>query len=71
MYIFITPLLLLSFNIKTNSFTFFIKPIQSPFIITFVLFLLYSRTFPVIAQAEVKTILKTSGDTYKKNRDKK
>jgi hypothetical protein len=37
----------------------------------FVLFLLYSRTFPVIAQAEVKTILKTSGDNYKKNRDKK
>ena len=36
----------------------------------FVLFLLYSRTFPVIAQAEVKTILKTSGDNYKKLRDK-
>ena len=36
----------------------------------FVLFLLYSRTFPVIAQAEVKTILKTSGDNYKKMRDK-
>tara|TARA_B100001027_G_C16118498_1_gene263782 strand:- start:286 stop:597 length:312 start_codon:yes stop_codon:yes gene_type:complete len=36
----------------------------------FVLFLLYSRTFPVIAQAEVKTILKTSGDNYKKIRDK-
>ena len=31
----------------------------------FVLFLLYSRTFPVIAQAEVKTILKSSGDNYK------
>ena len=27
----------------------------------FVLFLLYSRTFPVIAQAEVKTILKKEG----------
>ena len=37
----------------------------------FVLFLLYSRTFPVIAQAEVKTILKSSGDNYKKLRDKK
>ena len=35
----------------------------------FVLFLLYSRTFPVIAQAEVKTILKTSGDNFKKLRD--
>ena len=35
----------------------------------FVLFLLYSRTFPVIAQAEVKTILKSSGDNYKKMRD--
>ena len=32
----------------------------------FVLFLLYARTFPVIAQAEVKTILKSSGDNYKK-----
>jgi molybdopterin-containing oxidoreductase family membrane subunit len=32
----------------------------------FVLFLLYTRTFPVIAQAELKTILKTSGDNYKK-----
>ena len=36
----------------------------------FALFLLYSRTFPVISQAEVKTILKTSGDNYKKLRDK-
>jgi molybdopterin-containing oxidoreductase family membrane subunit len=36
----------------------------------FVLFLLYSRTFPVIAQAEVKTILKTSGDNYKAEREK-
>ena len=35
----------------------------------FVLFLLYSRTFPVIAQAEVKTILKSSGEKYKKLRD--
>jgi hypothetical protein len=26
---------------------------------------LYSRTFPVIAQAEVKTILKGTGDNYK------
>jgi molybdopterin-containing oxidoreductase family membrane subunit len=32
----------------------------------FVLFLLYSRTFPVIAQAEIKTILKSSGSQYKK-----
>ena len=37
----------------------------------FVLYLLYSRTFPVIAQAEVKTILKSSGDNYKELRDKK
>ena len=37
----------------------------------FVLFLLYARTFPVIAQAEVKTILKSSGDNYKELRDKK
>ena len=37
----------------------------------FSLFLLYARTFPVIAQAEVKTILKSSGDNYKKLRDKK
>ena len=34
----------------------------------FVLFLLYARTFPVIAQAEVKTILKASGSFYKKLR---
>lgn len=32
----------------------------------FLLFLLYTRTFPVIAQAELKTILKISGDNYKK-----
>ncbi|MCF4100188.1 polysulfide reductase NrfD [Gillisia sp. M10.2A] len=31
----------------------------------FVLFLLYARSFPVIAQAEVKTILKSSGAKYK------
>ena len=35
----------------------------------FVLFLLYARTFPVIAQAEVKSILKSSGERYKKLRD--
>jgi molybdopterin-containing oxidoreductase family membrane subunit len=35
----------------------------------FVLFLLYARTFPVIAQAEVKSILKASGGKYKKLRD--
>ena len=34
----------------------------------FVLFLLYARTFPVIAQAEVKTILKSSGESFKKLR---
>jgi Ni/Fe-hydrogenase subunit HybB-like protein/predicted flap endonuclease-1-like 5' DNA nuclease len=34
----------------------------------FVLFLLYARSFPVIAQAEVKTILKASGDKYKQLR---
>lgn len=34
----------------------------------FVLFLLYARTFPVIAQAEVKTILKTSGSGFKRLR---
>jgi hypothetical protein len=32
----------------------------------FVLFLLYSRTFPVIAQAELKSILKSSGSEHKK-----
>ena len=35
----------------------------------FVLFLLYARTFPVIAQAEVKSILKSSGEAYKLYRD--
>ena len=35
----------------------------------FVLFLLYSRTFPVIAQAEVKSILKSSGARFKGLRD--
>ncbi|MFH6602406.1 NrfD/PsrC family molybdoenzyme membrane anchor subunit [Maribacter algicola] len=35
----------------------------------FVLFLLYARTFPVIAQAEVKSILKSSGEKYKRLRD--
>ena len=35
----------------------------------FVLFLLYARTFPVIAQAEVKSILKSSGEAYKLFRD--
>jgi molybdopterin-containing oxidoreductase family membrane subunit len=34
-----------------------------------VLFLLYARTFPVIAQAEVKTILKSSGENYKRQRE--
>ena len=34
--------------------------------IFFVLFLLFSRTFPVIAQAELKSILKSSGSQYKK-----
>ena len=37
----------------------------------FVLFLLYARTFPVIAQAEVKSILKVSGSMYKKLREEK
>jgi len=37
----------------------------------FVLFLLYARTFPVIAQAEVKTIMKSSGQHYKQLRDGK
>ncbi|MDT0555245.1 NrfD/PsrC family molybdoenzyme membrane anchor subunit [Patiriisocius hiemis] len=37
----------------------------------FVLFLLYARTFPVIAQAEVKSILKSSGSKYKKLRAEK
>lgn len=35
----------------------------------FVLFLLYARTFPVIAQAEVKSILKTSGENFKFRRE--
>ena len=33
----------------------------------FTLFLLYSRTFPVIAQAELKSILKASGEEHKNN----
>ncbi len=37
----------------------------------FLLFLLYARNFPVIAQAEVKTILKSSGTNYKKLRAEK
>jgi molybdopterin-containing oxidoreductase family membrane subunit len=37
----------------------------------FVLILLYARSFPVVAQSEVKTILKSSGENYKKLRDKK
>ncbi|XCI75140.1 MAG: NrfD/PsrC family molybdoenzyme membrane anchor subunit [Flavobacteriales bacterium] len=35
----------------------------------FVLYLLYARTFPVIAQAELKTILKSSSEKHKKLRD--
>ena len=31
----------------------------------FVLFLMYARTFPVVAQAELETILKSSGSEYK------
>jgi molybdopterin-containing oxidoreductase family membrane subunit len=37
----------------------------------FVLFLLYARTFPAVAQAEVKSILKSSGDNFKRDRDSK
>ncbi|NOQ92168.1 MAG: hydrogenase, partial [Flavobacteriaceae bacterium] len=37
----------------------------------FVLFLLYARTFPVVAQAEIKSILKASGNGYKRARDNK
>jgi hypothetical protein len=37
----------------------------------FVLFLLYASSFPVIAQAEVKTILKSSGENYKKLRKRR
>jgi molybdopterin-containing oxidoreductase family membrane subunit len=37
----------------------------------FVLFLLYARTFPVIAQAEVKTILKATGQNYINDRQAK
>ena len=36
----------------------------------FVLFLLYARTFPVVAQAEIKSILKSSGDKFKRERDR-
>jgi molybdopterin-containing oxidoreductase family membrane subunit len=32
---------------------------------------LYARSFPVVAQAEIKSILKSSGEKYKKIRDKK
>ena len=34
-----------------------------------VLFLIYARTFPVIAQAELKTIVKTNSSKYNKNKD--
>lgn len=37
----------------------------------FVLYLLYARSFPVIAQAELKTILKSSGENYKKLNNEK
>ena len=33
----------------------------------FVLYLLYARTFPVISQASMKSILKSSGESYKKH----
>ena len=33
-----------------------------------VLFLLYARTFPVLALNELKTILKSSGEEYKKQK---
>ncbi len=36
----------------------------------FVLFLLYARSFPIVAQAELKTILKSSGEHQKKLRKK-
>ena len=36
----------------------------------FVLYLLYAQSFPVIAQAELKTILKSSGESYKKEHEK-
>lgn len=35
----------------------------------FVLFLLYARSFPIVAQAELKTILKSSGEHQKKLRE--
>ena len=35
----------------------------------FVLFLMYARTFPVVAQAELKTIVKSSGTEYKNKKD--
>ena len=34
-----------------------------------VLFLLYARSFPIVAQAELKTILKSSGEFHKKERE--
>ncbi len=34
----------------------------------FVLFLLYARSFPIVAQAELKTILKSSGEYHKNQR---
>ena len=39
-------------------------------IMKLILFLLYARSFPVVAQAEIKSILKSSGENYKKLRDK-
>lgn len=62
----------LSHDYLTSSWTGFIPTIIDIgiFIGTigffFVLYLLYARSFPVIAQAELKTILKSSGDNYKK-----
>ena len=35
----------------------------------FVLFLMYARTFPVVAQAELKTILKSSGSEHKREKN--
>ena len=35
----------------------------------FVLFLLYSRAFPVVAQAELKSIVKSSGSEYKEKKN--
>ena len=68
------PYNMISLILKTDLYKETIIPVKmeiGTFIGTcgffLVLFLLYSRTFPVIAQAELKTIVKSSSTKYNKN----